>query len=90
MLADMTLPEVEKVHVVDRRLSALDLEEYSRIADSAKVVRSKSQFLAREQANPFAFEPQLACEVTESRLHGCTAATRLVCLCDPSQRLGRV
>ena len=54
--ADMTFPEVEEIHVVDRRLPALDLKEHARLPEPAKVVGSEREFLVCEQALLLALE----------------------------------
>jgi len=90
VLANVALPEVQKVHVVDRRLAALDFEQDARRSDATKVVRSKGQLLAREEANFLVLEPKLACELSEGLLYSGAAGPRLVGFSDPGRRLACV
>src|SRR5688572_25452701 len=50
MHTDVALPQVEEVHVVGRRLPALDFEQDASVADPAKVVRTERRdFVARKE-----------------------------------------
>jgi hypothetical protein len=75
---DVTLPEVEKIHVIDGRFTALDFEKNSRVADAAEIVGLKGKSLVRKETGLLIFKTQIPCEIPECRLYSCAASAGLV------------
>ena len=58
-----------RVHVVDRGLAALYLEQDAGVAEPKDVVGAHGAFLSLEEADAFLREPELASEIEITLLH---------------------
>jgi hypothetical protein len=47
VFADVALPEVKEIHVVDCGLASLHLKQDARVVDTAEVIRAEGRYLVR-------------------------------------------
>lgn len=86
VLAEMALPEVEEVHVIDRRLASFDLEQDPRLAEAKEIIRAYGALVACEETAALVRKAESMGEFGEYFLDALTRHSGLVRRGDP--RLG--
>src|SRR5205085_1939429 len=66
--ADVALPEVEQVHVVDRGLASLDFEDDAGLAHRHEVIWAERAGVLREETRGLVAEPELSRVIQEDVL----------------------
>ncbi len=87
VLAQVALPEIQEVHVVDRRFPPLHFEQDARCAEPQKVVGTYRTVVAIEEPSALIDEAEVARKIQEDLLDPLARGPWLVCRSDPSLRI---